>query len=133
MTSHHKYFKKHFKTTTTKKKGFYLILLCEYARIDEVSFFPLKKVPQHLPILSDSRKEKKNRYRWYYVQFCLASLCWELSNVTLKWFTLHLRLVYLFSIDIPWNNFSLQLLSFSVQRLYREKIVLKKELKESFF
>ena len=38
----------------------------------------------------------KKTCRYYNVHFCLTSLCWKLSNITLKLVILHLQLVYLF-------------------------------------
>ena len=38
----------------------------------------------------------KKTFRYYNVHFCLTSLCWKLSNITLKLVILHLELVYLF-------------------------------------
>ena len=55
-------------------------------------FFPLFSFPQYTHI----QWFQKKTCRYYNVHFCLTSLCWKLSNITLKLVILHLELVYLF-------------------------------------
>ena len=55
-------------------------------------FFPRSSFPQYTHI----QWFKKKTCRYYNVHFCLTSLCWKLSNITLKLVILHLQLVYLF-------------------------------------
>ena len=59
-------------------------------------FFILVFSPFFLSSIYPYSVIQKKTCRYYNVHFCLTSLCWKLSNITLKLVILHLQLVYLF-------------------------------------